>query len=265
MAVNAMIRDNHILLEVSGTGASPERISARNLGRILTALEKVVIVLAQQIAPELPESDLFISLVDVKHGNSGDYTIALPLPSIQLAAFNQFTTLLEKNALDKLPPTAIEQADEIAKVSRKEGYVISFAARTNGHIARTTINPDTKYVVPLQSHVEGETVIYGEIERVGGKTPQVVIRISENQTIAAKCSRKMAELLSPHLYKTRGLKGIAKWRLEDFEIVEFMVTDLEPYEAIPIERALSDLRDVAGPYYDAIDDVEGFINDQRDD
>ena len=58
-----------------------------------------------------------------------------------------------------------------------------------------TITPDT--IIPAEESppIEGETTIFGKVERVGGVDPKIVVRLSDKEAVSCAVSEALANVV----------------------------------------------------------------------
>ena len=108
-------------------------------------------------------------------------------------------------------------------------------------------------------NITGETIIYGEIQRVGGTEPKIVLRLTSGDLFSLDVSRDVAKNLSPRLYSQVGLRGTATWSYSDNKLLQFEVESLTEYEESSIADSFNQLRGVIGKYWDEIEDIEDAL------
>ena len=69
--------------------------------------------------------------------------------------------------------------------------------------------------------------------------------------------------MAKRLYDVIGVRGTAKWNTTEFRPVEFTVEHLSEYRQASILEAMESLREVAGKYYEEIEDINAFVAELR--
>ena len=129
----------------------------------------------------------------------------------------------------------------------------------------TEINPNTIIEIPKTAYIKGETTIYGEVIRVGGKEAKVAFKIDNDKTISLDVPRDLAKKVAQSLYSVIGLIGTAKWSRFTHDIEEFKPNDIVPYKGGSIVTSFSLLKNEIGEYWDKIDNIsEALLIDDLD-
>jgi hypothetical protein len=129
-----------------------------------------------------------------------------------------------------------------------------FNERLSIRLTGEDISPDS---LSVSDYIQGETTLYGKVERVGGKTPTVWLRISDSERMICEISESLAIELANYLYQWVSVSGKAKWNVSNYEIESFEITSInKDYQDMPLNEALSHLSQEIGHYYDNIDPVE---------
>lgn len=243
-----------IFFKLDGVGINPKTFSAHEVAAIISNLEDTLRIVTKSKSPELDEAFLYISLVEVTHQSAG-FKFRVSIPQIG-AAFLLVASSVGKADYSKLPPRAVVGLKEIQKVIAHRECRGSFIA---GRKTISEINKSTEIEVPTIGNITGETVLFGEIQRVGGAEPKIVLRLTNGDLFSLDVSREIARSLSPRLYTQVGLRGIATWSYSDNKLLTFQVESLTEYEDTPIGEAFEQLRGVIGKYWDEIEDVEDAL------
>lgn len=236
-------------------GVSPESFKAREIGKLIIQLEH-----AFQYYLEAKEGasgkDFSLSLVSVVDASCGLGFIAHQVASF-MAAFLAITTSIDSGDYSALPAKTIQQFQEIQKLVRAKNCVGDLMYQGKSF---ASIKSDTKIAVPDTGWIRGETVIYGEIKRVGGKDPTVTIELDTGSIITCNVSRAVARQLGAKLYAQVALKGYASWSAADYTLLDFSIESVTPYAPAKTNKeAFAALGKVLGRYWDAIDDVDSFL------
>lgn len=172
--------------------------------------------------------------------------------------------VLSKALQDNSP---IPYSDNVAKPARNLTLLV------NGHIKSIRfITDDSNIAVthPVDgvktetiSRISGETTIYGELIRVGGATPHILVRTVEGRTQSFQVNFELAKELANRLYTVVGLVGIAEWRANDLSLVSFRVNEILDYQETAIAEAVAELSKIAKRYFDDIDDVSEYVKNLR--
>jgi hypothetical protein len=241
-----------IFFRLSGESIKPHVFSAREIATIIQNLEEACRSVAKNEKPQLDESTLFISLVEIRDESAGLKFV--PSYSEVSAAFILLASSFSNGDFDRIPPRAINNLKEIQKViSHKPGCVGTFFS---GRTRLSTIDKDTEIEIPTTGIIEGETTLYGQIRRVGGSDPKIIFRLHNGDNLSLEVSESTAKSFGPRLYEEVGIKGIARWSYADNKILSFSVEQLINFKDTPVSIAFDELRGSIGKYWDEIEDVE---------
>lgn len=108
-----------------------------------------------------------------------------------------------------------------------------------------------------------QTIVYGTIETVGGKTPGVVIRADGGAKFRVHTSAEQAKVLGNRLYQPVRVTGMAEYKVEDLSVTAFEAAEIEPFERVSFAAAMGELRGalaeswVDGSVQDMLADLRG--------
>lgn len=120
---------------------------------------------------------------------------------------------------------------------------------------KATIPEDAPVIV-------GETILHGFFKRNQSESNTIQFVTIQGDLIACAATEEVTLIAAQNVDTTIILEGIAEWNSETFEIVSFSVSS-----AAPIQNGISDafeaLSDEYGHYFEAITDVDTFIQSCR--
>jgi hypothetical protein len=122
---------------------------------------------------------------------------------------------------------------------------------------------EQEYFSKKPAHVDGETVLYGKVIRVGGVEPRVELKPLVGQILSCATTVEIAIQLANRLYQQVGVFGHATWDQEKLEIQEFRISRVLAYEKKPLTHAFKLLREVTQKEFDVIEDVDQYITNLR--
>lgn len=250
------VEDENIYFKLEGTTRiKPQAFTGREVAALIINLEDSLRSVAKSQDAVLHDDNLYISLVEVVHESAG-YRFA---PSIRQVAtsFAILAASVQSKNYENLPPKAITGLKEIQKIiARKEDCVGVFIS---GGEVISKITKNTDISIPTIGKIQGETILYGKIQRVGGVDPKVVLRLHGGQLLSLDVNESVARSVGNRLYTEVGLKGYATWSYHENEIVTFKVESLTDYNDNPIDEAFEQLRGLIGKYWDENQDIEGTL------
>ena len=244
----------------TGTDLFPKNIRAGEIAELLEAIEDVVFGTVVADHPQLSKDSLVVSLAQIQAGSlSLEFTSQLP--EVVNPAFFRVSEAIAKRDFDGLPAGAIEPLRKIVR----------FIKDYDGQADLIFVNGKPEVLASLTADIElpraelisGETVIYGEIVRVGGVEPKVEIKTINERTLYCPFERELAARLGALLYHAVGLKGVAQWDSQTYELRGFTVQDITEYRRTSIIDAFAELSELAEKYYRDIDDVTGYVSSLR--
>ncbi len=253
------------IIELRFTGdISPDRISIRELTDMLVNFEDSVIELILRDHPEVSTEEIIVGLVKIGEG-SARFIFRSTFMKYAIPVFILWASSIANNEYKNLPHKSIEASIKIASFAKSRNCIVEFRTGEQSEDVLAKITPETEIIIPESVYLHGETVIYGRIERVGGVKPIVTVRLDDNKLLHCRLSEQKAKNLAPKLYDYVGIKGTAKWNVENYQIEHFEIDRLTEYQQMPISKAVNELAKEFGKYFDAIDDVNKHVSDIRGD
>lgn len=244
---------------VVGDKITPESISSNEFSKLITAYEDALIALFDKENPDKKELG-YISVVGIKNESAGilfkpNYVDEL------LSAANKINDSINNKSISKLPYRTVENLSIIQTfVSQKKCSV-----ELNGYegIASTKITPETNLHINKSFYIKGETTIYGKVINVGGVDPKVRLEFDNGVRLSVKIKESEAKILSPHLYEVIGVRGVAKWKKEDYELTEIRPKSFIIMKEKDIEEKFKGLSDLLGKYWVDIDNPDEYVKSLR--
>lgn len=112
----------------------------------------------------------------------------------------------------------------------------------------------------MDEYLKGETVLYGEIIRVERECDETIqFKTLDGVILHCSIAKLAIEEIDKKLHKTIGLKGIAEYDLEKFEIQKFSVKGISSYEKMSLIESFQELSELIGDSFDAIDNLNEFL------
>ena len=250
--------NNTFEIRLDGMGISPATVKIKDLTDIISSFEEIMIHLIKREHPDIDTDEIVIGLSEVLDG-SAKFRFQSFLPSI-LATFITFTHAIANNDYKYVP---LEPIRKMFECSKKLKCNIEFRKSVDSKEPLAKITPDTKITAPEDQFIEGQTTIYGVIERVGGKDPTVMVTLLNGQTVYCKVDAEFAKKIASRLYNCVGLIGTARWDLESYKIESFKILDITNYEYTPISGSISELSAMIGKYWSNEQDVVKAISELR--
>jgi hypothetical protein len=257
--------DNLFEIRLAGKGIAPGTVKSRDLAEIIASIEDMVAAVINQDRPDIGKDQIIVGLSDITEGTLRLH-FSSPVAGIVFPAYLKITSSINGQNFHQLPTSSVESLRKLTAFSRKRNCNLEF--RTQNGKAHTLdtlaiITPNT--LIEPDPIITGNTTIYGEIIRVGGVKSRVLVRLANGKIIRCEFQRGIARRLGERLYTWVGLEGVAKWNAREYSIEEFTVTDLLEFESGSVVEAFSALKQLAGHYFNDIDDPDDYVNEMRRD
>jgi hypothetical protein len=252
--------ERFIEVSFSGTDIKPASVKASDIAEILKAVEDMVEAQVFRDHPEIDREQVIVGFVNIK-SESVDLQFVSPLQQIVFPIFQGIGEAVTTNDYRNLPAGSVDALDKIVTFSRKRQCVAELVTRNGHRKVLATITPDI--VFEKRARLTGETTVYGRVVRVGGKEPKAMVELLSGQTIYCETTETIAKKLGTRLYTNVGLLGLARWDAESLKLEQFTITDVTPYEELPLEDAMNQLAKAVGTYYSDVSDVNKYIADIR--
>lgn len=241
-----------------GDHIKPEEFKAREVGKLITQLESAFRYFLLTTEGKQAD-DFYLSLTQVS-----DQSLGLRfLPKGWVSFFTAFVTITASiNAEDfsSIPTRTIEQFQEIQKLIRAKHCAAEFIYRGETYAA---FDGFSKIAIPDTNWIRGETILYGEIKKVGGKHPMATIELDTGQVISCHVNRVLAKQLGTRLYGPVAVRGMASWSAADYHLLDFQIEAVMDYAPRSNAAAFADLSREIGPIWDGIDDIDSYLmNDE---
>jgi hypothetical protein len=253
-----MADEQFIEMRFTGGNIRPELVRAADLGDVLRAVEEILesVALAEQL---LPDALLLTSLTSIR-SSSVDLLFAPSNPSAGFQAWKVATGVIDARAFQRLPRRATRGVRRIVDFTKTYDCVSEFRVSTSDYVL-ATLTPEL--IVADAPLIKGETVLYGQVIRVGGRKPKVLIAASDHSgTSSWQVNQEIARTLGSRLYTDIAVAGMATWNAETLKLEAFQITELLSYRKMPITEAFKQLSDKYGQYFDKLDPDE-FIASVR--
>ena len=248
--------DELIEIRLTGNEILPSNVRAGDIADILIAVESMIESVVARDNPGLEKESVLVGLVNISAG-SVRLQFSSQSPETVLPAYEEIADALSTDNYRGIPSSSINSLQKLSEYSRKQKCKIEFIARNGNERKLTEITPETEIKrTPL---LKGETVLYGQIIRVGGRTPKAMLETIDGKTIFCDVDRDIARKLGNKLYLSVALYGLAQWDSETLLIEKFSIKELRDYESRPITESISQLANLTRKYYADVTDVDEYI------
>jgi hypothetical protein len=255
-----MPHDTAIEIRLSGKSMVPGTIRSKEIAEVITAIEDMIASLVLQKNPDLGRDSVIVGLADIQQKSIG--LIFKPnLPDLVLPATLQIGNSIATGDFSRLPSKALAALEVLTGFARKHDCEAELATHNGKRQQLAIITPATK--IPARELLNGETVVYGEITRVGGADPKIQFKTLDGQLIYCTATKLMVKKAGEQLYTKVGMRGAAKWDPETNAIDELHVTAILDYVETPLTDAFEQLSVLIGKSFSTVDDVSSFAKELR--
>ncbi|MDD5302414.1 MAG: hypothetical protein PHS14_04820 [Elusimicrobia bacterium] len=245
---------------LSGQGISPETVEVSELIEILEAVRDAVTSLMPTYEPETKNGAVF-SLVEITKESLG-FVFKSSVPKEAEKAVRAVTRAIKSGNLGHIPAGSARGISRIASVTKRKRATASFMpARRQTVLAEVT--PGSVFTQALE--IDGATAtLYGKVEKVGGATPKVTLRLSkEDMLFSCDASEEIAKDLGKRLYEWVGVEGSVTWRSSDLAAASFRIAKILPYREENLSEGFRELAALIGPTWanlnvmDTLEEIRG--------
>jgi hypothetical protein len=246
----------HIEFRLAGEGIAPGTVRSRDLAEIIASAEDMIASVVVRDHPTITKDEVIVGLFSISEGSVA-LRFKTPLGQPVRSAFAGIARAIKAQDYEDLPDSARKSLGKIASFSRRRNCDLELYSLDGQRQRLAVVTPQTR-VEPLPQISEFAT-IYGEVVRVGGVEPKVVIRLPNNQSISCDIDIDLARQLGPMLYRWVGVRGTGRWSAKHLSLEEFRVREITPYRDTPVSEAVAALAEILGPYYADIEDADSYV------
>jgi hypothetical protein len=243
-----------------GEGITPDNLKASEIADLIASYEDALLCIIARNNPEINLEEVFVSLVGIEE-NSVHLKFKPKVLGIVLSAAIVINSAIISNQYQALPFKSVESLNRIWAFTKRRNCSGEISGGEDLPVARISVETEIK--ISDEFFYQGDTTIYGVVERVGGSIPRVRIKLDNNQVIYAEIKESVAKRLAKNLYEAVCLKGFAKWRKENLKIEEFKIDQVIDFTEIPLSEAFQDLKGLIGQSWDEIGDPIDYLNTIR--
>jgi hypothetical protein len=249
-----------IEIRFTGNGISPGQVRSKEIAEIIEAVEEMIAskVVADNV--ELRKDVVIVGLAEIKNESLGFQFVLPSLAELSLLAFQEITESVSTGHFNSLPRDTIKPLKKVFNFARKYNCNAEMYERNGDRRLLATITPNTE--LPEVTSISGETILYGEITRVGGadsRNPRIQFKTIDGELIYCKTSKALAEVAGTRLYQQVGLIGTAEWNAETFEVEGFFVDQISEYNHSSSLESFRALSEQFGSAFNSIEDVNRFV------
>jgi hypothetical protein len=257
-----MSSDTILEIRFTGGGILPKSIRAGEMAEVLSSFEDMLSSLVMVDHPKLTKDDLIVGLINIQ-GGSVRLQFSSQLPEAVIPAFLQISKSVKEQKFNMLPSNTIKSLQTFSSFLHKKGCSADFVT-INGRVkVLATMTPDVE-IAPVE-YIGGDTTIYGEVIRVGGREPKAMVETVDGTTVYCDIANEdLAREVGEHLYLMTKLDGTAKWDARSLNLEEFKITKVSEFGRIGIVETFGELSKLVGQYYADVTDVESYIASIRE-
>ena len=254
-------------VRMKGDGLEPETVDVRELAAFLANLAATIVETARESGLGLDdEADAaLVSLVGVDAGASGDYTFAVAEPIVP--AVSAVASSVFERRTEDLPLSAQGSLYALSEQAAKQSWSFEFRSLGGWKLAPSVISPVVPVPEPAMSVLaEGASTLWGNVFKIGGDSPHVVLRLRDGSLFRADVTREIIEEIQALglIYRDVGLSGVASWRPADWSLVSFLASEIAEYRPDDTSpaRTFRDLRSASDGRWEGVDPVK-YVDDLR--
>ena len=247
-------------LKFTGTDIHPEAVRARDLAEVIESFDEMVSTSVLAENTDLRREDLVISFVHIEDG-SVKLQFLPNLRPVALAALQTVAVAVSSGDYQHVPNQAVKCMKTIQTFTKRHNCVAEIREAETAPQPIATISPDTE--ITERPLIEGKTELFGEILRVGGKTPRVMFQEPRGRVIYCTASYDVAKELGQDLYSWVTIMGTAKWNPEDLTVEEFAITELTSAPTEPVTSTVGQIAQLCRAFYEDVTDVPAYVASVR--
>lgn len=255
------LHSQEFTIAFTGEHTSPEQVRLDQFAKILAITSTLVEQCAYDVFDTEGKASVYLS--DFK---AGSIVIELrTMPSAMVDPFGALLQIMTRVQDKQFEPLSFdlrealrEFFDTIKRYTKAEH--VTFHGRNGKQVVL-----ETSVAIPEPLEIEENTTLYGNLLRLGGKSPTAELQTSR-QKVKIKVTEEQARELGKYLYQEIGVTGVATWNLGSICIEKFTLhAIIPPRQHQTWEDALPLLQEEFGKYYADIHDPVAWVRNLRDD
>jgi hypothetical protein len=257
-----MAETNENLIGVIFSGSvSPHTVRGKDLADIIEAIEDMIASEVVKREPDLKKESVKVSLIEIKNG-SLDTQYRPNLQNLTIPAIENIARSINDNRFFELSENSIKSLKTIKAFNKKYECETNISLVNGSSRLLFSICSDTD--IPTSIFIKGNTTLYGEITRVGGKdSPKIQFNTIDGILVYCDSTVKLAKEAGKKLYTQVGLNGIAKWNIKTSELISFEIESISNYAQKSYIDAFSELSSLAASDIARIEDASHFFESIR--
>lgn len=225
----------------------------------------------------------FLHLLDEMMSGTMKSQLGEDFGGLRIESISRGSTCVACSSTPKVEPAFISVADQIntgkylggikPALKKIEDFGSEFNARLElrrhkSGPAVATIRPKAQRNVTMRPQtIQTTTTLYGKISGINGM-PKTKVTLSAllgfSGMVSFHVSGKEMRRLACGLYgQTVGVVGTATINMPERAIAAFSFTKFTDYREKPLSEGIKRVREKFGQYFDAIEDINAFVEEQR--
>ncbi|GAC1302285.1 MAG: hypothetical protein NVSMB24_06660 [Mucilaginibacter sp.] len=250
--------ENIFLLKFQGEGIHPDSFSAKELGNLLIKIEDSVKSIVEENYPKSDPNKCTISLVSIADESDSNYIRAFGQPDV-VPAFLDWGRALNNDSYINLPYKAYTGIKHLYTLVQSKHCNLRVVHKSE---AIGTLNYEDILKNPDDALIDINTLIVGELEKIGGSKPKVWVKNNVGKINSVRITKEQAAILKPKLYDTVSLKVAARWDINSDTLSRLKLIDINDYQPGYAFEAIKRLRSVTGGFWDEFkseEDISTFL------
>lgn len=255
-------QSENITLRFHGNGVTPESFSVKELVKLLSSFEEGLQALIDTRFPQIEADDVQISLIGVENRSNSLVFKSTGEAAIEAPLIDWGKSVQGDNYTD-LPVKTLKALTDVHSAAQQKGCDAELVYKGD---TLWVVTPDTVFENPDENFVWSNTVLYGELIKVGGRPKaRVWVDTFDGSRVAFYVPPEVAAQLSGKLYNTIALKGQAKLNILTKRVSAFKFLQALEYTPGKISTAFSELRNLTSGYWDKFGSNEEINTQLRND
>jgi hypothetical protein len=238
---------------------TPESFTLREIGELFIHLEDAIKAIIDNDYPDVNIEDIKLSPVGIENKSESLFVSTNDSPPETFNALESFGDKVKNNTYINLPEkaykgfkyiyTLTEKKQCKAEVSHKEKEVFTIS------YSLPIIKPES-VIIPV------ETVLYGEIIKLGGDKDRTWVELTNGNRISFNITREQVIELGHRMHQTVAFRGKAKWNPESNYVTAFTLYEILSYKSGNISKAFEELRKLSGETWNDLktnEDINKFL------
>lgn len=240
--------------QIDIVGPKPQDVEFADLVEFVSALQEAIAGTLGTVDKSL----VSLRLVGVSEGSD---RLTLAVPRAAATSVADIASSVRESSYSTLPRRAHAALSDMSRIARRRRWGFRFVRNQRLKIAQAEVPADREIPPPAVQEIKGATTILAHCMRVGGVKPRAELRLPNRETLLhVDITEGIAKQL--RVYEDVVLAGQATWDAATWEIVDFAVTAVSPFQSTPVDVSFRELARAAGEAWVGVD-VDEFVARQR--